>query len=85
VPHSGRIEIVRGGYVMSKDDVRQAWKRTAFMDEASISSRGWLADVLACIETLDREGFSLADIYAFEDRLQALHPENRNVRPKIRQ
>jgi type II restriction enzyme len=34
---------------------------------------------------LDDREFALADIYAFETRLSALHSGNRNVRPKIRQ
>ena len=41
--------------------------------------------MLACVDDLSSDTFSLAEIYAFEDRLKALHPGNRNVRPKIRQ
>ena len=35
---------------------------------------------------LDREKeFSLSEVYAFEDRLRAIYPNNRFVRQKIRQ
>jgi len=41
-----------------------------------------------CIDDLrlqPGERFELVDVYAFEDRLSALYPENRHVRAKIRQ
>jgi type II restriction enzyme len=31
------------------------------------------------------ESFTLADMYGFEERLSAIYPGNRHVRPKIRQ
>jgi len=40
---------------------------------------------MRCVERIGRDTFSLDDVYAFEDRLTALYPGNRNVRPKIRQ
>ena len=44
----------------------------------------WLSDVAACVDLLP-ESFVLDDVYAFEFDLASLHPENFNVRPKIRQ
>jgi len=44
-----------------------------------------MADVLACVREIRKPDFSLGDIYAFEERLGALHKDNLNVRPKIRQ
>lgn len=46
---------------------------------------GWKKDVFRCLSDIDSEQFSLRDIYNFEEQLFALHHENRNVRPKIRQ
>ncbi|QYX55774.1 hypothetical protein K1T73_11855 [Roseovarius sp. SCSIO 43702] len=36
-------------------------------------------------EPCGKEEFTLAEIYAFEDRLSQVYPGNNNVRPKIRQ
>ncbi len=47
--------------------------------------RGWTLDVLNVLRNLRDSRFSLQDIYAYEAQLAALHPANRNVRPKIRQ
>lgn len=44
----------------------------------------WTQSVRELVATLPAS-FTLADIYAKEAVLQAAHPENQNVRPKIRQ
>jgi len=85
LPVDARISIVENGLEMPKALVRDSWNRFLFLREQSISSRGWTADVLACVRRLERETFALADIYAFEDRLAKLHPMNKHIRPKIRQ
>jgi type II restriction enzyme len=85
LPIDARISIVESGLEIPKTLVRDSWNRFLFLREQSISSRGWTADVLACVRRLEKETFTLADIYAFEDRLAKLHPMNKHVRPKIRQ
>lgn len=85
LPADARIPIVEGGHVISKTMVRNSWSRFLFLRKQSPRFRGWLADVLACVRKLDRETFTLAEVYAFEDHLARLHPENKNIRPKIRQ
>jgi type II restriction enzyme len=42
-------------------------------------------DVLNAVRRLMKAEFALDDVYAFESELQAAHPKNRNVKPKIRQ
>jgi len=85
LPVDARISIVENGLEIPKALVRDSWNRFLFLREQSIYSRGWTADVLACVRRLDKETFTLADIYVFEDRLARLHPMNKNIRPKIRQ
>lgn len=82
---SCRSQIVKNGLVVSKDSVLAAWQRTAFLAEASLEKRGWLIDVMRCVDRLNPNGFSLNEIYQFEDLLSATYPNNNNVRPKIRQ
>ncbi len=85
LPRSARIPMIRDRQIVFTKDVRKQWRKMAFLEEKADSAKGWLLDVLACVESLDCERFSLADIYALEARLQALYPGNSNVRPKIRQ
>ena len=83
--HSARIPIVSEGQPIAKSKVRDSWSRTAFVEDTPLSSRGWLVDVLACVEEIDKAAFSLDDVYEFEHRLRKQHPNNHNIRPKIRQ
>jgi type II restriction enzyme len=85
LPVDARISIVEDGLEVPRVLVRDSWDRFLFLRKQSISSRGWTADVLACVRQLEKETFTLADIYGFEDRLAKLHPMNKHVRPKIRQ
>ncbi|GBE56249.1 type-2 restriction enzyme DpnI [archaeon BMS3Bbin16] len=85
LPLDARISIVAGGSVIPKSNVRDEWNQFLFLREQSVYSRGWLADVLASVRKLDKESFTLSDIYAFETELAKLHPRNKHIRPKIRQ
>ena len=85
-----RISVVAQGKALPVEQVRDAWGQVAFLGAAESAQGGWGADVLTCVRDLQRstgsDDFSLQDFYrAFEARLAALHPENRNVQPKIRQ
>ena len=85
VPVAGRIEIVRDGARRDKGVVLADWRRTLFLRDQKVARRGWLIEVMRSVDALARAEFSLADVYADESRLAAVFPENRNVRPKIRQ
>jgi len=50
-----------------------------------MEARGWLLEVMRTVEDIGLSSFTLGDVYAGEDRLQRAYPNNRNVRPKIRQ
>jgi len=86
VPDLGKIFFVQNGVVKSKDEVLEKWSKTAFIKSTgNIEAKGWLLDVLLCVEKINKQDFSLDDVYAFESVLQAKHPENHNVKAKIRQ
>nr|WP_300776153.1 hypothetical protein [uncultured Akkermansia sp.] len=42
-------------------------------------------DVLACVERLPNKDFTLNEMYLFTEELQAKHPVNTFIQPKIRQ
>lgn len=85
IPQSGRIVCVRDGVPTPKADVVAEWRKTAFLDAHTIEARGWLVEVMNCVDRLRTNRFSLQDIYAFEAHLSRIYPDNNNVRPKIRQ
>jgi hypothetical protein len=85
VPESGKIHIVQNGTVRAKELVLAEWQKTLFLRNESPDARGWLLDVMKCVESLGKRDFTLDDVYAFERHLGDLYPGNQNVRPKIRQ
>lgn len=44
-----------------------------------------MIEVMKCVEAIGKRDFQIEDIYAFEKQLSHLYPDNRNVKPKIRQ
>ncbi len=85
VPAVGKVYVVRDGIPTAKETVLDQWRRTLFLRQEAPGARGWLIEVMRCVELIGRAAFTLDDVYAFEDRLSRLYPGNRNVRPKIRQ
>lgn len=84
IPDSGKICIVRDGAPEPKNSVLKQWQRTLFLRNEGIE-RGWLIEVMKCVELIGKNEFQIEDVYAFEGRLSQIYPDNRNVKPKIRQ
>ena len=86
IPQTGKIYLVRNGYVEPKGKVLSEWKKTLFLrEEKVITAKGWILDVMKCVEDLRKKEFTLDDVYAFEDKLRSRHPDNRHIKDKIRQ
>jgi hypothetical protein len=85
VPEIGKIHIVQSGVIRPKEAVLEEWQKTLFLRSQSLTERGWLLDVMKCVESLDKRDFTLDEVYAFEHHLGELYPGNQNVKPKIRQ
>ncbi len=86
VPDLGKIFFVQNGIARSKDEVLEKWNKTEFVRSSqNIEAKGWLLDVLMCIEKIRMNEFSLDDVYAFEGILKRKHPSNNNIQAKIRQ
>jgi type II restriction enzyme len=85
VPASGKIFIVRDGYPQPKESVLAQWKKTLFLRDEGLDARGWLIEVMNCVDAIGKREFDIDDIYAFEQHLSGLYPGNQNVKPKIRQ
>lgn len=86
IPEIGKIFFVKNGVEKSKDEILENWNKTKFVKNAqNIESKGWLLDVLVCVEKIRKDNFSLEDVYAFETYLKTKHPFNNNIKAKIRQ
>lgn len=84
IPLQGRITIVHNGNVVEKEDVLSAVVKSSPLQVQDIASRGWLFDVLNCVNSLPQV-FSLSDVYQFAEGLRVRHPDNQHIEAKIRQ
>jgi type II restriction enzyme len=85
IPTQGRIQIINDGIIEKKELVISQVNRIKSLQTNDINARGWLFDVLNCVNSFSPEIFSLSDIYSFENSLNQKHPDNNNVKAKIRQ
>src|SRR2546427_3586081 len=81
LPQDARIHAVTNGIELPSESVRGGWRAFSFLKDSDSDSRGWMADVLACVRDIRKPEFGLREMYAFEERLGTLHQDNRNVRP----
>lgn len=85
VPPEARINIIRSSNIIPKSKVRASFRSLQPLQDLSTKIRGWTLDVLTVLRTLDKKQFTINDAYSFEKTLSQRHPENRYIRPKIRQ
>jgi len=85
VPQTGRLYLVRDYKEIPKESVIKKWKQGTFLREQSEDSRGWLLDIMNCVDAIQKDEFTLDDVYRFEENLKILHPNNNFIRDKIRQ
>ncbi len=85
VPEEGRIPIIENGLVLERKKVNARWKKIDFMKKMPLAERGWTIDVLNSIHAINKNVFSLEEVYKFESQLALLHPDNHHVKDKIRQ
>jgi type II restriction enzyme len=85
IPPEGRIPVVASGQIATKDSVRHRLRVAERLGQIAAPKRGWALDVLTALRSLSTPTFTLQEAYSFETLLARKHPENRHVRPKIRQ
>lgn len=85
IPQQGRISIIKDAIINDKKKVLVAVSRSRGLEIQDIQARGWLLDVLMCVNSIQSEDFSLDEVYKFSKVLAEKHPQNHNIKAKIRQ
>lgn len=85
IPMQGRLKIIEGQKLCNSSDIVDAYARIKKLSTDSMEKRGWLMDVLNCVNATKAADFSLKDIYAFSEQLRKKHINNHNIEAKIRQ
>lgn len=59
----------------------EKWQKTVFLKQIKkADAKGWILDIMNCIDSLNKKDFTLEDMYAFEQNLSVIHPENKNIK-----
>ncbi len=86
IPLSGRIFYIKNKKVENKKHVLGNWKKTLFLRESKrAESKGWILDIMNCIDSLNKKEFTLSEMYNFENVLVCKYPSNKHIKDKIRQ
>lgn len=86
IPKAGQIFYIENGKEVNKKDVLEKWQRTIFLKRIKrAEAKGWILDIMNCIDALNKKEFSLQDVYKFEPDLKVIYPNNKHIKDKIRQ
>jgi type II restriction enzyme len=85
ISNLGKIFLVNNSKIVNPELVQEAFNKTLFLREKSLESKGWILDILNCIEKIPSKDFSLKEVYNFEKDLMIKYPNNNHIKDKIRQ
>lgn len=85
VADSGKVFLVKNSQVVDSALVNASFSRTLFLRETTKEAKGWILDIMNCVDAIPGSCFTLDEVYQFEKDLQIKHPDNRFIKDKIRQ
>lgn len=85
IPLQGRVEIIKNGKVNDINVVLNKVNKGKLLETGDLKARGWIMDILNCVNNIPTDTFSLSMIYSFTEYLSEKHPQNNNIQAKIRQ
>ncbi len=86
MPESGKIFYIKNGTSIKKENILNNWNKTLFLrDSTKTEPKGWILDIMKCIDKIGEKEFSLQEMYLFENILSQKYPKNRHIKDKIRQ
>lgn len=85
ITDAGKVFLVKDSKLIDKKIVKNTFNKTLFLREKTEDSKGWILDLMICVDLIKKETFILDDVYKFEDRLKLKYPSNNFIKDKIRQ
>lgn len=85
IAENGKVYLVKNRQIITRDSVTASFKKTLFLRGKSKETKGWILDILKCVDTIKKEKFSLDEMYKFEKELKLKYPNNNFIKDKIRQ
>lgn len=56
-----------------------------FLRTKNKDAKGWILDIMTCVDLIKKENFTLDEVYKFEEKLKLKYPNNNFIKDKIRQ
>jgi type II restriction enzyme len=85
VAESGKIFLVKNSEIIDHEVVNQSFNKTLFLREKSSDAKGWILEIMKCVDEIKTDTFRLDEIYNFEPKLKLKYPNNNYIKDKIRQ
>lgn len=85
VPESGKVYLVKHSKIIDREIVKRSFNKTLFLRGKSIEAKGWLLDIMKCVDEIESDIFKLDEVYNFEHKLKLKYPKNKFIKDKIRQ
>lgn len=85
VAEAGKVFLVKDSKAINSEVVKEAFNKTLFIRSKNQESKGWILDIMNCIDLIKNDIFTLDEIYMFENKLKTKHPNNNFIKDKIRQ
>src|SRR5690606_39225059 len=85
VADAGKVYLVKNSQIINQDLVKETFNKTLFLRTKSKDAKGWILDIMSCLDLIKKETFTLDDVYEFEEKLKLKYPNNNFIKDKIRQ
>ena len=85
VAEAGKVFLVKDSKLIDRKIVETSFNKTLFLRGKSTDSKGWILDIMKCVDSIHKDSFTLDDVYKYEKKLKLKYPNNNFIKDKIRQ
>lgn len=85
VAENGKVFLVKNATIIDTKIVNESFKKTLFLRNKTQEAKGWILDIMKCVDSIDKNTFTLDEVYKFENKLKLKYPNNNFIKDKIRQ
>lgn len=85
VANAGKVFLIKDAKVNNREVVKETFSKTLFLRSKTKDAKGWILDIMSCVDSILNDTFTLDEMYRFEQKLKIKYPNNNFIKDKIRQ
>lgn len=85
VANAGKVFLIKDAKPINREIVKETFNKTLFLRNKGKDAKGWILDIMNCIDLINNNTFTLDEVYQFEQKLKLKYPNNNFIKDKIRQ